>query len=77
MDTTRVETSYGHVVRVYESTGPIGVCWLGILKDSDKIAAQLTLEQAIAVRDKLSAFIEAAPQHEFKPTDLYPYAGGG
>lgn len=67
-----VQTSYGHTVKVYESSSAVGPhCWLGVVKDFRRspadlpecdVAAHLSLEQAIAVRDRLTAFIESATE---------------
>lgn len=61
IDGTHVETSYGHLVRVYESSASIGPhCWLGILDGPRNISAHLNLAQAVEIRDRLNAFIESA-----------------
>lgn len=56
-----VVTSYGDVVSVYESSAASGpCCWLRIEQVSES-AAHLNLEQAVAIRDRLDAFISEAP----------------
>lgn len=67
-----VTTSYRHEVSVYESSSAEGPhCWLRIEKKEcfgpgdlpvcDE-AAHLSLDQAIAIRDRLTAFIDEVPE---------------
>jgi hypothetical protein len=58
-----IKTDYGHVVRVYESSAAKGPClWLAVELDQglpmEPGTAHLTLEQATAIRDALSAAID-------------------
>lgn len=67
-----VETSYGHKVSVYESSAANGPhVWLNVSKDFNRgpgdlpecdVAAHLSLDQAIAIRDRLTAFIDEVPE---------------
>jgi hypothetical protein len=66
-----VATDYGHRVRIFESSaafkGP--VCWMSVKKDDEgydgqvppcSVGVHLTLAQAVAIRDRFTAFIDAA-----------------
>jgi hypothetical protein len=67
-----VRSAYGDMVEVYESSSARGPhCWLRIYDDGQSsitdrepgtMAAHLTLEQATAIRDRLTAFIDEASQ---------------
>lgn len=62
-----VTGDYGELIRVCESSAARGPhCWLEIESPMEKYggmaAAHLTLDQAIAIRDRLSAFIDHAPK---------------
>lgn len=63
-----VATDYGEKVEVYESSAVKGPhCWLRIFDDGDSViadhrgrsmTAHLAVEQAVAIRDRLAAFID-------------------
>ena len=60
-----VRTRYGHEVSVYESSAASGPhCWLkvGPSENVEGCTAHLNVEQAVAIRDRLSAFIDEVPQ---------------
>ena len=64
-----VLTSYGHEVSVYESSSAEGPhVWLAVQRQESHgipacaAAAHLSLEQAVAIRDRLTAFIDEVPQ---------------
>lgn len=57
-----IDTSYGHTVRVQESSAAMAPhCWL-FVDDSPRspgtYSPHLTVEQAVRVRDALTAFID-------------------
>lgn len=64
-----VETTYGEEVSLRESSAADGPhCWLYI-KDGpdgrvleDKSSAHMSLAQAVAIRDRLTAFIDQVPE---------------
>lgn len=66
-----VLTSYGEKVEVFESSIAKGPhCWLRVYDDGDakvsqhvgkSMSAHLSLDEAIAIRDRLSAFIDEVP----------------
>lgn len=65
-----VKTSYGDMIEVYESSSAEGPhVWLGVDGTKSGITTQqacdhvahLSLEQAIAIRDRLTAFIDEVP----------------
>lgn len=61
-----VRTANGDLVEVYQSSGRPNHCWLRVFDDGhsatfnrvDEMAAHLSVEHAIAIRDRLMAFIE-------------------
>lgn len=63
-----VRSAYGDLVEVYESSAASAAhCWLRIYDDGQSVVrhekagdmmAHLTVEQATAVRDRLTAFID-------------------
>ena len=67
-----VLTSYGHLVKVYESSSAEGPhCWMSVTKGPPvapgdlpacDVAAHLTYEQAVAIRDRLTRFIDGVPE---------------
>jgi hypothetical protein len=61
-----IKTSYGHTIRVQESSAASGPhVWL-FIDDSPTVAGKnphLNLEQAIALRAALDQFIQGVPEH--------------
>lgn len=66
-----VTTDYGHRVALYESSGAGKgpVCWMSVVKDTMRgpgdvplcdVAVHMTYAQAVEIRDRFNAFIEAA-----------------
>lgn len=65
-----VTTTCGHEVHVYESSAAKGPhCWLTIdpSETTRGTAAHLNVEQAIAIRDRLDAFIAEVPERWSHP----------
>lgn len=61
---TPVNTSYGHPVRVQESSSASGPhCWLFIdeAPGTTKLSPHLSLADAIEIRDRLTQFIDGTP----------------
>ncbi|OHT98271.1 hypothetical protein BKG71_19325 [Mycobacteroides chelonae] len=65
-----VRTTHGDMVELYQSTSRPKHCWLRVFDDGHsatfkpvgEMRAHLSVENAVAIRDRLTAFIEGAQQ---------------
>lgn len=62
---SEVKTSYGHAVRIQESSSASGPhCWMFIKESvrADGFDPHLSLADAIEIRDRLTQFIDSTPE---------------
>lgn len=70
---SEVNTSYGHAVRIQESSAANGPhCWMfiGESRRVDGFDPHLSLADAIEIRDRLTQFIDGVPERWTRGSDM-------